>query len=268
VSQTVASLNAAKNMYEESGWYRSSARLGGEILDRIRLAVDELSREERPSVVYEKEARVVRAIHGCHLYDEAMAKLVRFPLFVQLAEALVGDSVYVYQFKVNLKQSYEGAAWPWHQDFAFWKFEDGMPEDRAVNIAVLIDDTDEHNGPLRVLSGSHRLGLVGVEGDADTRSGDWRNHVSADLEHTVPLEYAECLKRKHESDLITGPAGSVYAFHPSIVHASSSNLSPSRRAMLLITYNAISNAVHSSPRPEFLVGTDLRPVIALADNRL
>ena len=268
MSQTIASLDAAKNTYEEFGWYRSSARLGGETLDRIRLAVDALSREERPEVVCEKGTDVVRAIHGCHLYDETMAKLVRFPLFVELAEALVGDSVYVYQFKVNLKQSYEGAAWPWHQDFAFWKFEDRMPEARAVNIAVLIDETDEHNGPLRVLSGTHQMGVVGVEDEADKRSGDWRNHVSADLEYTVPLEYAERLEREHGSDLIMGPAGSIYAFHPSLVHASSSNLSPNRRALMLITYNAISNAVHSSPRPEFLVSTDPRPVVALAENRL
>lgn len=266
MSQAVISLNAAKGAYEESGWYRSSVQLGGETLDKIRQAVDELSREVRPEVVYEKGTDVVRAIHGCHLYDETMAMLVRFPLFVELAVALVGDSVYVYQFKVNMKQPYEGAAWPWHQDFAFWKSEDGMPEDRAVNIAVLIDDTDKDNGPLRVVPGTHRLGLVGVKDDAP-RSGNWRNHVAADLEHTVPVDVAERLESERGSELITGPAGSVYAFHPSIVHASSSNLSPSRRALLLITYNATSNAVHSSPRPEFLVGTDLRPVDAIEDNR-
>lgn len=263
-----AMLEIAKKEYDDAGWYRSAQQLGADVLDKVRNVIEKISQENRPEVVHEKGTNIVRAVHGCHLYNETSANLVRLPIFVELAEALVGDQVYVYQFKVNLKQPHEGAAWPWHQDYTFWKNEDGMTEDRAVNIAILLDDTHEGNGPLQVLPGTHRLGLVQSTGGADAGSGNWRKHVSADLEYTVPDDEAERLEKDHGRELITGPAGTIYAFHPSIVHSSSSNKSPDRRALLLITYNAVSNATHSSPRPEFLVGTDTRPITAADDNRL
>jgi ectoine hydroxylase len=260
-------LGIAKAEYETAGYYRHVDSLGAENIGKIRDSVERISRETRPEVIFEKDTNVVRAVHGCHLFDETSAKLVRLPLLLGLAEALVGEPVYVYQFKVNLKQPFEGAAWPWHQDYTFWRNEDGMADDRAVNIAVLLDETHESNGPLQVLPGTHRLGLVETADQAE-RSGDWRQHVSADLEYTVPDDAAERLEKEYGKQLIVGPVGSIFAFHPSIVHSSSSNRSPDRRAMLLVTYNAVSNAPQSSPRPEFLVSKDTTPVTAVADNRL
>jgi ectoine hydroxylase len=260
-------LRTVKAEYETTGYHHLDDSLGAGNLGRIRDSVDRISRETRPEVIFEKGTDVVRAVHGCHLFDEASAKLVRLPMLLNLAEALIGEQVYVYQFKVNLKQPFEGAAWPWHQDYTFWRHEDGMADDRAVNIAILLDETHETNGPLQVLPGTHQLGLVGAA-DQAKRSGDWRQHVSADLEYTIPDAAAERLAKAYGKELIVGPAGSIFAFHPSIVHSSSSNRSPDRRAMLLITYNAVSNAPQSSSRPEFLVSRDTTPVTAAADNWL
>jgi ectoine hydroxylase len=39
----------------------------------------------------------------------------------------------------------------------------------------------------------------------------------------------------------TGPAGSVLFMHTNVLHGSGSNLSPWRRRMISLTYNAISN---------------------------
>jgi ectoine hydroxylase len=262
-----AALKQAKDEYDLTGWCRNSESIARENVEKLHAAVDRISQESRPEVVYEQGTNVVRAIHGCHLFDETSARLVRLPLLVELAERLVGEPVYVYQFKINLKQPYEGAAWPWHQDYTFWRNEDGMPDDRAVNIAILLDDTHEGNGPLRVLPQTHQLGLIESAGDRN-RSGDWRKHVAADLEYTVPESDAERLEKEYGKELIVGPAGSIFAFHPSIVHASSSNTSSDRRALLLVTYNAVSNAPRSSPRPEFLVSRDTRPVVPADSNLL
>ncbi len=228
-----------------------------------------MSREIRPEVVLEADGKTVRAIHGCHLFDQVCARLVALPLLAGLAEELLEEPVYVYQFKVNLKQPHDGAAWPWHQDFAFWAKEDGMEKPHAVTVAVLLDDTHEANGPLQLLPGTHVLGLVEADGaTAAEPSGDWRRHVSAALEHTVPTEKAEELAEKYGRELGVGPAGSVFAFHPSIVHSSSDNLSPDRRALLLITYNAVSNAPDISRRPEFLVSRDTTPVVPVENDVL
>lgn len=43
---------------------------------------------------------------------------------------------------------------PWHQDAGFWP----LSESRAVTLWLAFDDTDEMNGAVRFVKGSHRLG--------------------------------------------------------------------------------------------------------------
>ncbi|MFF4424756.1 phytanoyl-CoA dioxygenase family protein [Streptomyces sp. NPDC001549] len=258
-----------KSDYDREGWCKIPHRFDDDTIGLLRERIDSICSRRRPEVVYEKDGETVRAVHGCHAFDDVCAALVRHPQLVSLAEALLGGPVYVYQFKVNLKQAHEGAAWPWHQDFAFWSEEDGMPRPDAVNIAVSLDDVHEDNGPLVVIPGSHTLGLLDLPAmaDKDDRNG-WMQHVSADLTYTVTGSRAESLAREHGKVLITGRAGSLHAFHPSIVHSSSNNLSADRRALLLITYNAVANAPAHPMRPKFLVERDSTATTPSSDGRL
>jgi ectoine hydroxylase len=256
--------------YQRDGWYQAPEPLGPDVVGAVRSSVERISRQRRPEVVHERDGWTVRAIHGCHRFDDVCARLVRMPTLAGLAETLLGGPVYVYQFKVNLKQPFEGAAWPWHQDYSFWRREDGMLTPDAVNIAVFLDDVHADNGPLQVIPGSHRFGLLdsGPSDDLGAPSGDWRRHVSTDLEYTVPDDRVAALLAEYGRHVATGPAGSCVAFHPSIVHSSSNNLSPDRRAVLLITYNSVLNAPTNLARPEFLVDRDSTAVVPLPEDLL
>lgn len=262
-----AGLDLLKSHYDEDGHCVLPYRFSDESVDLLRQRVAEISSQTRPEVVHEKDSALVRAIHGCHEFDEVCAALVSHPTLVRIAEGLIGGRVYVYQFKVNLKQAREGAAWPWHQDYAFWREEDGMERPDAVNIAIPLDDVHEDNGPLLVVPGSHSLGLFDLPERSEENS-DWRQHVSNDLAYTVSTERAERMIAERGRAWILGRAGSLHAFHPSIVHSSSNNSSEDRRALLLITYNAVDNAPRNPVRPPFLVGRDTRPIQPRDDNRL
>jgi ectoine hydroxylase len=256
---------ALREIYDATGFAVLTALFTDDEVALLRETVDRLTESDRPELVREKDNRTIRAIHGCHRYDDVCSRLVRMPRLLDIARAVLGEDVYVYQFKVNLKQPREGAAWPWHQDFAFWHEEDGMPEPRAVNIAVFLDDVHDESGPLSLIPGSHTAGLYDLpDGDADG-VGDWTRHVSADLAYTVSDDTAAALSARLGREWATGPAGDALVFHPSIVHSSSSNRSHDRRAVLLVTYNAVSNAPPAPVRPVFLVDRDCAPLTAGAD---
>ncbi|MEV2254435.1 phytanoyl-CoA dioxygenase family protein [Streptomyces sp. NPDC050147] len=240
--------------YEENGWCRSPFRFTGPAVNVLRDSLDAVCRRGGPEVVHEKGSKAVRAVHGCHEFEEAYAMLVRHPYLLALAEALTGTPVYVYQFKVNLKQAREGQAWPWHQDFAFWNAEDGLPSPAAVTLAVPLDDVHENNGPLNLIPGSHRLGYLGPGKVTPGDRSDWRRNFDADPEHTMEADRARELIDSFGSTRVTGRAGTIQAFHPNLVHSSSDNASPDRRALLMVSYNSVDNAPPHPTRPEFLVG--------------
>jgi ectoine hydroxylase len=262
---------AVRMKYGRDGWVALPDGLSDTEIGKLRERIQVLSTQRRPEVVHEAASSTVRAIHGCHAFDEVCDRLVRFPMLLDVAEALLCEPVYLYQFKVNIKAPMEGKAWPWHQDFAFWHREDGMAAPDAVTIAIFLDEVDERNGPLEVIPGTHHLGLLGSDenGSENTAGkGNWRSHVSADLEHTVPAELAAALAHDWGRHKFTGPAGTAVAFHPNLVHSSSDNQSAHRRSMLFLTYNKVTNAPLNPTRPEFLVNRDTRPVVRVAENRL
>ena len=55
-------------------------------------------------------------------------------------EQIFGEQLYMHQYKINAKSAFTGDVWQWHQDYGTWKRDDGMPQPRAMNIAVFLDE--------------------------------------------------------------------------------------------------------------------------------
>jgi ectoine hydroxylase len=246
--------------YHNQGWCAYRHPFPADRLAQVKQRIEEISRTRRPEVVYEDGSDVARAVHGCHRYDEVCDALVRDRLLVDLAETLIGSRVYVYQFKANIKAAREGREWPWHQDFAFWWHEDGMPSPDALTIAINLDEVHENNGPLQVLDGTHRLGVLESLSKQENRASNWKDDVSSNLSHAVPQELMGDLLTDYPTSQFVGKPGAITAFHPCIVHSSSNNLSDDRRSILFVTYNSVNNAPTKSTRPPFLVDPDTTPV--------
>ncbi|MDF5725600.1 MAG: phytanoyl-CoA dioxygenase family protein [Rhizonema sp. PD38] len=236
---------------------------------------EELSRlpEQIPGRVMEKNNQTVRAIHGVHVYSKIFQSLVQHPLLLEPAQQILRDFVYLYQFKINMKAAFTGDLWPWHQDFIFWYEEDGMPQPRAVNVGIFLDEINQFNGPLYLISGSHKEGLIKCnvhKSSVERENAGWEVNVSTNLKYC--LDNATVTRLVERGDIVApvGCAGSVLFFHSNIAHSSVPNISPYPRRLLMITYNSIKNIPHTSdqPRPEFLVCRDYTPLQPVEDDVL
>ncbi len=226
---------------------------------RLTGELAELLAQRRPEIRREKDSDAVRVAFAVHTYNPLFGRLARHPRLVEPAMDLLGEAIYIHQFKVNPKAAFHGDLWQWHQDYGTWAVDDGMPAPRALNVALFLDDVTEFNGPLMFIPGSHRDGRIEASYDTDTTSyGLW----------TIDDATIARLGRAHGIIAPKGPAGSVLFFHCSLVHASPANMSPWSRNIVYLTANAASNAIRKPTRPDYIAAREFTPVEPLADDCL
>jgi ectoine hydroxylase len=230
--------------------------------EEIQVLLDEVPRlyaQRRIENVREKGSDAVRTNFAAHMYSEPFARLARHPRMVEPVMDLFGEEVYMHQFKINGKMAFDGDVWQWHQDFGTWKADDLMPEPRAMNVAIFLDDVNEFNGPLMFIPGSHRLGAIDASHDVSTTSYPlW----------TIDHDNISKLVGKGGIVAPKGPAGSMILFHSCLVHASTSNLSPWNRVSVYLSLCAISNHIRRFKRPAYIAHRDFRPIQCLPDDCL
>jgi len=259
--------------YENDGLLLFPGFFEAEEVAAMQAETERLMTTDVPGLVFEQDDKTVRALHGCHLYSDFFDRLVRHPRMLELGRRLVDDDVYVHQFKINVKAAFGGDVWPWHQDYVFWLKEDGMPTPRVTNLAIFLDEVNEFNGPLCLIPGSHRGGVVDVPptgGAASAKQDDWTANFSAKLKYT--LEQETIAEWVEDRGIVApkGPAGSLLIFDSNMAHGSVPNISPFDRKLLIVTYNSVQNqpTFPGEPRPEYLVGHDFTPLQPVENHRL
>jgi ectoine hydroxylase len=183
---------------------------------------------------------------------------------VRPVQALFDEPVYMHQFKINGKMAFEGDVWQWHQDYGTWKNDDLMPEPRAMNVAIFLDEVNAFNGPLMFIPGSHRRGVIDARHDLTTTS-----YPLWTIDHALVAQLVERAGGRRGGIVSpTGPAGSMILFHSCLVHASTSNLSPWNRVSVYLSLCAVSNHIRRFKRPEYIAHRDFRPIECLPDDCL
>lgn len=102
----------------------------------------------------------IRSYYGAHQVNDIYKKISSVKKLVEPAQQILDSEVYIHQTKINFKKAMRGNWWEWHQDYPYWKTEDGMTSPRVVSIMLYLDDATEFNGPLLVVPGSHKHGIV------------------------------------------------------------------------------------------------------------
>ena len=227
-------------------------------------AVPELYNRREDYNIREKGGDAVRTNFAAHMYSEPFAKLARHPRMIQPVEELLGEELYMHQFKINGKMAFEGDVWQWHQDYGTWLNDDLMPTERAMNVAIFLDDVTEHNGPLMLIPGSHKKGVVEARHDLTTTSYPlWTvdNNLIRQLVERAGGRDGGIVSPK-------GPAGSMILFHSCLVHGSGSNMSPFDRVSVYLSLCAVSNHIRRYKRPEYIAHRDFTPIDCLSDDCL
>ena len=227
-------------------------------------AVPELYSRHEAYNVRERGSDAVRTNFAAHLYSKPFARLARHPRMVGPVQALFGEPVYMHQFKINGKMAFEGDVWQWHQDYGTWLNDDRMPSERAMNVAIFLDEVNEFNGPLMFIPGSHRKGVVDAKHDLTTTS-----YPLWTVDHDLIRQLVERAGGTQGGIVAPkGPAGSMILFHSCLVHASTSNLSPFNRVSVYLSLCAVSNHIRRFKRPEYIAHRDFTPIECLPDDCL
>lgn len=225
------------------------------LLKREADAVYAMDRKE----VWRETSGVARTAFAAHTYNEGFRRLGAHPRLIEPVEQVLEGPVYMHQYKVNAKAAFDGDVWQWHQDYGTWKRDDEMPEPRAMNIAVFLDDVTAANGPLLFIPGSHKMGVIDAGHDLQTTSYPlW----------TLDRDKVSELADRGGCVAPTGPAGSMLMFSSLLVHASPANISPMDRTIVYLSLCHVDNHIRAHNREEWIAHRDFTPIIALEDDCL
>lgn len=245
--------------FDRDGYLFFDSLFSREEMAVLLAEVPALYRQQRQEVIREKGSDAVRTVFAAHLMNQAFAKLGRHPRMIDPVTQIFGEPVYMHQFKVNGKQAFDGDVWQWHQDYGTWKADDDMPDARAMNVAVFLDEVNEFNGPLLFIPGSHKQGAISASHDLSTTSYPlW----------TIDNKTITQLVDRGGIVAPKGPAGSMMIFHSCLVHGSPSNMSPWNRTIVYLSLCAVSNHIRKFSRPDWIAHRDFTPIESLADDCL
>ncbi len=161
-----------------------------------------------------------------------IATLAEDPRLLEIAQDVLGKNAF--PFRATLFNKSPLANWlvVWHQDTALplrerkelpawgpWSVKEGVIYAHApasalgqvLALRIHLDDSTAHNGPLRVLPGTHKLGVLSDD---------------AIRQLTTEVPVVDCLV----------PEGGVLAMRPLLVHASSKSQARTNRRVLHIEF--------------------------------
>lgn len=149
--------------------------------------------------------------HDVQFQSAAFARLIVDQRLTGVAADIIGPNVQLHHTKMFIKPPEKGSPFPMHQDAPFF------PHDRHSMIAVIVhfDDAPLEKGCLRVIPGSHKLGML-----PHLPEGSW---------HLDPAEYSV-----EDAVPLPAKAGDAVFFSYLTIHGSGLNTSDEARTTLLV----------------------------------
>ena len=206
--------------YEDKGFVSPIDIFSKDRANEIRNEL-ELIEKKMPSEL-DKSGR-----YNAHLISPLLDKVTHDPKILDVVQSIIGENILVCGTTLFIKNPNEKGFVSYHQDAKYI----GLEPYNWVTAWVAITDSNEHNGCMRMWSGSHKDNLKNHdqmfnEGNLLTR-GQTVNNVPTN--ETTPL----ILK-----------AGQMSLHHPTVVHGSDLNKSNDRRIGFVIQSYIGTNVKH------------------------
>ncbi|TMV43580.1 phytanoyl-CoA dioxygenase family protein [Paenibacillus mesophilus] len=155
-----------------------------------------------------------------HFRDERLLEFLLADEVLDLVEPILGPNIGLWSSHFICKDPVVGRATPWHEDSAYWKGRVSS-FDSIVTVWLAIDRSNQENGCMRVIPGTHHNGFSEYE-EVDKSKNLFRSQVkNIDDSQAVyfELERGEC--SLHDSR---------------IIHGAKANTSPHRRCGYTMRY--------------------------------
>ncbi|MDA0839450.1 MAG: phytanoyl-CoA dioxygenase family protein [Planctomycetota bacterium] len=214
----------------------------------LRFAKADMTKIDRVHAAKDTEGRESKLWLTSDAKEDLYNAFVRCPRLAGTIERLMNDEVYLYHYKMMVKEPRVGGAWEWHQDYGYW-YNNGCLFPDMASVMIAVDRAYKGNGCLQVIRGSHRLGRI-EHGTFGTQVGAKPERVNLALKH-LDLVYCEM------------KPGTALFFHANLLHRSDANTSDDPRWSLICCYNTRHNPCEDRPgHPSY------RPLERWPDSRI
>jgi phytanoyl-CoA hydroxylase len=214
--------------YRDEGYLLAASVLAADDLATIDLAIDEVveaalsSQDHAERIELEPQSTPDKPAFRriCDPYDQhpAFRAVAEDPRILDRVQSLIGPDFDLQHSKLNMKPAGVGSPVEWHQDLAYYPHTN----DSVLAVLLYLDDADEENGCLQVLSRSHDRYL---------------NHMTP--EGTFVGKLCEATGADATLRTLPAPAGSAIFMHGLVPHSSLPNLSQRNRRTLIFAYRAV-----------------------------
>lgn len=156
-----------------------------------------------------------------HFRDPRLLEFLLSDEVLDLVEPLVGPNIALWSSHFISKEPSTGRATPWHEDSAFWNGRLSA-YDQIVTVWLAIDPSNEENGCMRVIPGTHHGGFSDYE-EVDRVGHTFASQIKGGVDESQAVSF---VLEPNECSLHDGR----------IIHGASANTSAQRRCGYTMRY--------------------------------
>ena len=161
-------------------------------------------------------------------------ELCTTPQILNYVEDLLGPNFFLWGGQFFLKEPKDGSVVPWHQDAQYWP----LSPSNAVTVWLALYDTNEENGAMKVVKGSHNDGM-------------FKHHTNKASNLVLDQEVSNDQIKEEDIISLNLKAGEISLHNDALLHGSEANNSNKRRCGVTMRFSPVNVKADLSIWPHF-----------------